>query len=491
MSHAERVRRLEHQPVGRLLWEYSLPAIAATVGSAAHGVINRIFVGQMFDDVGLAAITVTFPFITIMLAVGMTIGIGSNTLISIRLGEKKNEEAEKIVGQALFLFGLFGIGFMAFGLLFQEPLLKLLGTSDRVMPAARQYLTIMVCGAFFHEISFGANSFLRSEGRTHIAMFTTLIMVILNIFFDYLFLIVLRTDVWGAALATVLAQICSTSWVFWHYIFGSTLLRWRLKNIRWNGALAKEVVRLGMPPFIMQVVACFIQILQVRQIAYYGERYGSQHGFEHGGDVALSVFGILFVVWMVTVFPILGINQGAQPIIGYNLGAGKFNRVAKALQLAIYYVLGVTLVFTAVLMIFPEVLLQPFISGKNSEAMLILACWATRIACCCLAAAGVTIVVSGYYQAIGNARMAIVLTLLRQVVVLVPMLLVMPHVVPYMGGLGLDGIWIAIPISDFAAMVISLVLLKRELARLKKQEAKRSGQQCGGEFPLNILTPNP
>ncbi|MDR0327744.1 MAG: polysaccharide biosynthesis C-terminal domain-containing protein, partial [Planctomycetaceae bacterium] len=222
MSHAERVLRLEQAPVGRLLWDYSLPAIAATVGSAAHGVINRIFVAQspVCGDLGIAAITETLPIVTIMMAVGMTIGIGSNTLISIRLGEKKNEEAEKIVGQALFLFGIFSIGFMIFGLLFQEPLLKLFGTSDRVLPHAKQYLTIMVCGAFFHEISFGVNGFLRSEGRPHIAMFTTLIMVILNIVFDYLFLIVLHTDVWGAALATVLAQICSTSWVFWHYISG-------------------------------------------------------------------------------------------------------------------------------------------------------------------------------------------------------------------------------------------------------------------------------
>ena len=460
-DHTERVRRLEQHPVGRLLLEFSLPAIAATVGHAAHGVINRIFVGQTLSEVGIAAITVTLPFVTIMMAVGMTVGIGSNTLISIRLGEKKNEDAEKIVGQALFLFGIISLGFMVFGLLFQEPLLKLLGTSDRVLPSAKQYLTVMVCGAFFHHISFGMNSFLRSEGKPHVAMFTMLIMVVLNIFFDYLFLIVWHTDVWGAALATILAQICSTSWVFWHYISGNTLLRWRLKYIRWNGRLAKEVFAFGMPPFIMQAVACLIQIIQVRQIAYYGELYGYQHGLEHGGDIALGAFGILFVVWMVTVFPILGINQGTQPIIGYNRGAGHFNRVAQTLRLALYSVMGVTLVFTLVLMIFPKVLLSPFISGENGTEMLVLACRATRIACCLLPTAGVTIVMAGYYQAIGNARMATVLTLIRQVIVFVPMLLTMPYF------FGLDGIWMAIPITDFAVLLVTLVLLKREFIRLK------------------------
>jgi putative MATE family efflux protein len=459
MSHTERVRRLEHRPVGRLLWEFSLPAIAATVGTAAHGVINRIFVGQTHEEIGLAAITVTFPIVTIMMAVGMTVGIGSNTLISIRLGEKKSEEAEKIVGQALFLFGIFAIGFLVFGLLFQEQLLKLLRTSDDVLPSAKQYLSIMFCGAFFHMISFGVNGFLRCEGKTHVAMFTMLIMVILNIIFDYLFLIVFKTGIWGAALATMLAQICSTSWVFWHYIYGNTLLRWRLKYIRWDGMLAKEVFTLGLPPFIMQIVACLIQVIQVRQIAYYGEQYGGQNG----GDIALGAFGILFVVWMVTVFPILGINQGAQPIIGYNFGAAHFDRVAKTLRLAIYYVIGITFVFTAILMVFPEVLLHPFTSGKNKEAMLALACRATRIACCMLMAAGVTIVVSGYYQAIGNARMAIVLTLIRQVIVLVPMLLIMPYF------WGLDGIWIAIPITDIVILFVTLALLKKELAKLRKR----------------------
>jgi len=465
MEHSERVRRLEHRPVGRLLWEFSLPAIAATLGSAAHAVVNRIFVGQspICGEIGIAAITVTLPIVTIMMAVGMAVGIGSNTLISIRLGEKKKDEAERIVGQALFLFTIFAVGFIVFGLLFQEWLLKLFGTSDRVLPSAKQYLSIMVCGAFFHMISFGVNSFLRSEGKVHVAMFTMLIMVVLNVIFDYIFLIIFLTDVWGAALATVLSQVCATAWVFWHYMSGRTLLRWRLKYIRWDGKLAKDVFALGMPPFIMQAVTCVIQIIQVRQIAYYGELYGIKHGIEHGGDIALGAFGILFVVWMVTIFPLLGINQGAQPIIGYNYGAGRFDRVAKTLRLKVYYVTAVALACTAILMIFPEVLLYPFVSGDDGETMLFLACRATRIACILLAAGGITIAVSGYYQAVGNARMAIMLTLFRQIGVFVPMLLLMPYF------FGLDGMWISFPVTDFLVLIVTLLLLNRELDRLKSK----------------------
>ena len=461
MDHVERVRRLEHRPVGLLLWEFSLPAIAAALGTAAHAVINRLFVGPILGEGGLAAVTVTLPFVTIMMAVGMAVGIGSNTLISIRLGEKKEEEAERIIGLALLLFVFLAIGFMVFGLLFQEPLLKLFGTSDRVMPFAKQYLTIMVCGAFFHMVSFGVNSFLRCEGKMRVAMFTTLIMVVLNIVFDYLFLVVYRTDIWGAALATVLAQACSTSWVFWHYISGRTLLRWRLKYIRWNGNLAKEVFALGMPPFIMQTVTCLIQIIQVRQIAYYGELYGKERGFEHGGDIAIGAFGVLFVVWLVTIHPILGINQGAQPIIGYNFGAQRIDRVVKTLRLTIYYGTGTAFVFTAVLMAFPDVLLSPFVGGEHRDEMLALACQAARIACMCLAAAAVAIVGAGYFQAVGNARVAIILTLIRQVVIFIPVLLLMPRLA------GLNGVWLAFPVSDLAALVATLVLLALEIPKLK------------------------
>ena len=199
-------------------------------------------------------------------------------------------------------------------------------------------------------------------------------------------------------------------------------------------------------------------------VAYWGNRYYGSNGIENGGDIALGAFGILFVVWMVTLFPVLGIHQGAQPIIGYNFGAGHYDRVAKTLRLAIYYVMGLTLIFTAILMVFPEVLLRPFVSGENSEAMLALACRATRIACFLLVAGSVTVVVSGYYQAIGNARMAIVLTLIRQIGILVPLLVVMPLF------FGLDGMWIALPVTDALALLVTLLLLRRELARLAERQ---------------------
>jgi putative MATE family efflux protein len=465
MNYVEKVRRLETDGIGRLLWEFSLPAIFATVVNALQGVINRIFVGQTLGEVGIAAITVTFPVITIMLAVGMTVGIGSNTLVSIRLGEKKNQEAEEIVGQSLFLFFIFAIGFMLFIFWFAEPLLRLFGTSDRVMPHAKLYLSVMACGAFFHEVSFGVNGFLRGEGKPKTAMATVITMVVLNIFFDWLFLIVFRTDIWGAALATILAQIGSSILVAWHYIYGKTLLRWRWKNIRWHSQHAKEVFILGLPPFLMQAVMCVIQTIQMRQIMYYGNLYGEEHGIANGGDVAIGAFGIVFIVWMFTIFPLIGLNQGAQSIIGYNFGAKLYDRVARTLALTLVSAVIFAVICTGLLFISPRTLLLPFVPAEDGEAMLQLGCRAVQIFMLLFPVGAVVVVMTGYYQSIGAAKIAIVLQLMRQAVVLIPALFFFPMY------FGLDGVWFSIPACDAGTFIPVAFLLWREWKRLHSQLA--------------------
>ncbi len=475
MDHAERTRQLETRPVGRLLWEFSIPAVAATVVNASSAIINRYFVGQTIGEVGITAVTLSMPIMTVMLAMGMMIGIGSNTLISIRLGEKKYDEAERIVGQALFLFIILSIGFMIFGLLFQEPLLRLFGASDRVMPYAKEYVSVIVCGAFLHEMSFGVNGFLRSEGKPRIAMITTLIMALLNIFFDWLFLCVFRTGIWGAGVATILAQACSTGWVFWHYISGNTLLRWRLKYIRWDPVLVSRVFLLGMPPFIMQTLNCVLQIVQMNQLSYYGDLYGKAHGIENGGDLAIGVVGIIFVISLCMFLPILGLNQGMQPIIGYNIGARRYDRVSETLRLAIRCNMIFTFFCAAWVILFPETFLRPFVDPTSSSGteLIALGSHAVRIFMTMLPAAGVVVVTAGYFQSNGMPKRAIMLTLVRQVFLLIPMLLFLPRIMQSCDGFnGLDGVWFAVPISDFLSFLPALILIVMEFTRLHKESRR-------------------
>ncbi|MDR2762617.1 MAG: MATE family efflux transporter [Planctomycetaceae bacterium] len=465
-----KTRQLGERSILALLAEFSIPAIAATLLTASHGIINRIFVGQTLGLDGINAVTITMPLFTLMLAFGMTVGIGSNVLLSIRLGERNNDEAERIIGQSIVLFIIMGVVIMLIGHFAREFLLRLFGASSSVMPYAKEYLSVMVCGFFFHEMSFGVNGFLRGEGKPRIAMITILIAALLNIFFDWLFLVQFRTEIWGAAYATLLAQFFSTCWVVFHYISGNTVLKWRLKYFRVDFSLAKEVFMLGLPPFIMQAVACVLQALQMNQLMFYGERFGQMRGIVKGGEIAVSAFGIVFIVSMFVYLTIIGLNQGVQPIVGYNIGAGKFKRVARTLKLAIICVTIFTLICVLVFFVCPNIILSPFVNKKVAEdvEMLNIAIRAIKIFVSMLPLAGVVIVMTGYFQSNGQSKTAIMLTLIRQVVLFLPLVIILPiFFEQILSGDGLDGIWYAVPVCDFGTFIFAIYLLKRELKRLK------------------------
>jgi putative MATE family efflux protein len=470
-----KTRQLGERSIVALLAEFSIPSIAATLVTASHGVINRIFVGQTLGTEGIAAVTITIPIFTLMLAFGMTIGIGSNTLLSIRLGERRYDEAERIIGQSIVLFLLFGVCFMIFGLLASEPLLRFFGADDAVLPCAKEYLSVMVCGAFFHEMSFAVNGFLRCEGRPRVAMVTIFIAALLNIFFDWLFLIQFRTSIWGAAYATVLSQFFSTCWVAFHYVSGNTILKWRLRYFTINFKLAREVFILGLPPFIMQAVGCLLQALQMNQLMFYGNRYGELHGILNGGHIAVGAFGIVFIVSMCVYLTIIGLNQGVQPIVGYNIGAGKFNRVAGTLKLAIFSVTVFTFGCVFMFFVFPHVILAPFVdvSDAANAEMMRMSIHAVKIFVSMLPLAGIVIVMTGYFQSNGQPKIAIMLTLIRQAVLFIPLLVVLPWIFEgVLGGSGLDGLWYAMPICDAGSFIFAVYLLQKELKRLKTTKRK-------------------
>ncbi|MDR2169526.1 MAG: MATE family efflux transporter [Planctomycetaceae bacterium] len=485
-----KTRHLGERSILLLLAEFSIPSIAATLVTASHGIINRIFVGWTLGADGITAVTITIPIFTLMLAFGMTVGIGSNTLLSIRLGERRYDESERIIGQSIALFAILGVCFMVFGFLAREPLLRFFGADDAVMPYAKEYLSVMVCGAFFHEMSFGVNGFLRGEGKPRLAMATILIAALLNIFFDWLFLIQFRTEIWGAAYATVLAQFFSTCWVAFHYLSGKTVLKWRWEYIRIDWGLSREVFMLGLPPFIMQAVACVLQALQMNQLMFYGNRFGELHGIKEGGHIAVSAFGIVFIVSMCVYLTIIGLNQGVQPIVGYNIGAGKFNRVARTLKVAIICVTIFTFVCAVLFFIFPHFILSSFADQSvpaNAE-MLKLSIYAVKVLVSMLPLAGVVIVMTGYFQSNGQPQIAIMLTLIRQAVLFIPLIIILPYFFEWIGCDGLDGIWYAMPICDIGSFIFTAYLIKREFKRLKLLEKNSKERLNTSEIP-NFIQP--
>lgn len=444
-----RAEELGTGKIGSLLSKFSLPAIVGMVVNSLYNVADRAFVGKGVGSLAIAGITVSFPVMLVLMGFGMLIGLGANSLISIRLGEKKKAEAEQILGNSIVLLIIVSVFLTASGLIFLKPLLDLFGASSSVLPFASSYLKIILIGSIFQHIGFGMNNFIRGEGNPKVAMFTMLIGGILNIILDPLFIFVFKWGIEGAAAATVISQMVSAIWVLSYYFSGKSLLKIHFKNFKLNWNVAKSIFVLGSAPFSMQIAASMVNTLLNKQLSY------------HGGDLALSAMGIVFSIGMLFLMPIFGINQGAQPIIGYNYGARQFNRVKKThlLSSVAATVITTTGFFAAVFL--PEVIIGFFNSGDND--LIELGSHAMRIFLSMFPIVGFQIVTSNYFQAVGKPHQAMLLSLSRQVLLLIPFLFVLP------GIWGLNGVFASGPAADFGASLLAGTLFYFEMKSLQRK----------------------
>lgn len=448
MLHSE---QMASGPIPRLLLKFSLPAIAGTMVYATYNVVNRIYLGYSVGAVGIAATSVAFPIMMILMALGMLVAHGANALISIRLGEKRPEEAEHLLGQAVMLLLLISVGFTAGGLLLLHPLLIAFGATPTILPAAEDYMRIILLGTLTHEISFAMNNFIRGEGNARIAMWTMLLGAGLNLILDPIFIFGCGWGVKGAALGTVLAQTVSAGWVLYYYFGGQSQLKIRWRHLRLRWASVKSIAALGSPPFTMQAAGCLVTALLNNQLR------------DHGGDIAISAMGVIFSCNTVFFMPILGVCMGMQPIIGYNHGAHQYHRVRQCLLLA----LGTATVFCCVGTLFvlglPHAIVALF--GKRDPELVAVGAHGMRICMLMMPVVGFQMVGAQYFQAVGRPRISLFLSMTRQVIVLAPLLLLLPPL------LGLDGVWGACPIADFSAAAVTAFFVVRELRRLQRLAA--------------------
>lgn len=472
---------LEKRSVGRLLLEFSAPSVLAAVVSATYNFVARIFVGQTIGAVGIAALGVSFPFMLLSLAFAMMIGTGASTLIAIRLGEKQNDRAEEVLGQAIFLYFALSAIFLVFGLLYLEPMLRLFGATDTILPYAKSYLSIIIWGTIFSNFSFGVNNFIRSEGKPRIAMVTMLISGVLNLTLDWLFLFVFKTGIWGAAVANLIALATTSLWVVWLYLSGKTVLRWRLRYFRFNRRLAWTIAVFGMVPLVTQGCSAVIQGVQNNLLGYYGAIEGVKEGLSAtaGSDLAISVMATIFPIAMLVLMPILGLSQGMQPIVGYNVGADRPERVHRTLRLSIRSALAICFVCWLAILFFPAAFLVPFVRPDEPtyRQIIALGSHALRITLLMLPLIGVNVIASGYFQAHGRPILSLMLTLLRQLIFLLPSLILLPWLFHRFGVFGgLDGVWGAFPAADFLAFCVAFVFLIREY-RMKKRAVNRQREK--------------
>ncbi len=444
----DRSHSLGEEKISTLLWKFSMPAIIGMVVNAFYNVIDSIFVGRGVGEIGLTAVTIAFPIMIVLMGFGMLVGVGAAAVVSLRMGEKQQQQAEKILGNAFTLSMILSIVFTGSVLLFLDPILILLGAEADVLPYAREFTRIIVLGSPFMYIGFGLNNIVRAEGNPQMAMSTTLISAGLNIVLNPLFIFTFHLGIGGSALATVISQGVSATWVLVYFLRGKSVLRLRKQNFSLDKRIVRSIFEIGMSPFLMQIASSLTTVL----FNYTLLRYS--------GELAVASIGIINRMGMLMLMPIFGISQGLQPIIGYNYGAGNYNRVKKALKMAI----GAATLFSTVgfllIQIFDKQIIMLF---NDNPELILLGSEAMRINLCMLPVIGFQIIGANYFQAVGKAGYAIILSMSRQLLILIPLVLLLPRL------LGLQGVWLASPIADFSAALLTGIFLFRELRKLSQK----------------------
>ncbi|MCY6369114.1 MATE family efflux transporter [Clostridium ganghwense] len=452
-------KELGSAKISTLLWKFSIPAIIGMLVNALYNIIDRIFIGRSVGQIGLAGLAITLPISSIIMAFGMLVGIGASTLVSIKLGEKDKAMAEQILSTSVILDIVISVIISILGLTFINPILKLFGASNASLPYAKEYIVIILVGAVFQNIGFGINNIIRSEGNPKIAMRTMLVGGILNIILDPIFIFVFNLGIKGAAIATVISQTVNTILVMHYFLSknsGSTL-KIKKSTFNLNIKISLEIFSIGLSPFSMQLAAGAVTALYNKGL------------FKYGGDIAVAAMGIIASICMLIFMPIFGINQGVQPILGYNYGAKSYKRVKKALKLGIYSGITIASIGFIVVEFFPEVLISMF--SKNDPALIKLGAHGIRIDLMFLPIVGYQIVGANYFQAIGKAKISIFLSFLRQVIVLIPIIIILPRF------LKLEGLWLSQPLADIAAALVTGYFLYRDIKELNRLEKSKDNKE--------------
>lgn len=437
------------RPVGELLRQYALPSIIAMLASSLYNIVDSIFIGHGVDAMALSGLAVTFPLMNISTAFGAMVGMGSSTLISVKLGQKDYKIAEKILGNAVVMNILMGVVFAAVALMFLDPILYFFGASDASIGYAREYMQIILLGNIFTHMYFGFNALLRAMGHPKMAMKATILTVILNTILDPLFIFdtinlgFVKFDgigwgIRGAAVATVLAQCVSLVWQVRVMSDKRELIHFKRGIYRLKSYIVKEVLTIGLSPCLMNLASCFVVIFINRGLASYG------------GDYAVGAYGIVHKMTFIFVMIVMGFNQGMQPIAGYNYGAKAYDRVTKVLKITIVLATGVTTLAFVIGEFCPEFVARIFTSD---EKMIEMAAVGMRYNCMLFPIVGFQMVTGNFFQSIAQPGKAIFLSLSRQLLFLVPFILIFPHF------WGIDGVWISLPASDLVSSVISACLL--------------------------------
>ena len=449
---APKITELGTQSIRSLLMKYALPGIIAMTASSLYNMVDSIFIGHGVGAMALSGLTVAKPFMDICAAFGTLVGVGASSLVAIKLGEKDYRSANDVLANVILLNVLLGALVMAVGLYWLDPILYAFGASDVTITYAREYMEIILWGNILTHIYYGLNSMLRSIGHPKIAMYATIVAVVTNIILDPIFIFVLDMGVRGAALATMISQLVSVIIELVIFLNPKEVIYfhrgiWRLKR-----DITMRALGIGTAPFLMHMASCFVVIVLNNQLKRYG------------GDMAIATFGITNRFMFFFAMVVMGLNQGMQPIVGYNYGAKLFDRMTRALKLTAMCatcVMGVLWLFG---LIWPEGFIRLF---THDELLIAQSIAPARVMLCTMVMVGFPMVVGNFYTSIGMSGKAIFLSLTRQVIFLIPCILLMPLLFQTLNFTPIWGVWWSLPICDALAAVLAAIVLNRDMRKFR------------------------
>lgn len=449
MDNQKATLELGTKPVGQLLMRYAVPAIIAMTASSLYNMVDSIFIGQGVGAMAISGLAITFPLMNLSTAFGAGVGVGASSLLSVKLGQKDYGAAQNILGNTVMLNIITGISFSIISLLFLEPILMFFGASAQTLPYAKDYMEIILCGNVITHLYFGLNALQRAAGKPQLSMYMTIFTVVLNAILDPIFIWPLGLGIRGAAYATVLSQLFALIWQVVMFSNKAEFIHFKCGIYRLKSQLVKNIIGIGMSPFSMNVCACFVVIIINNSLV------------DHGGDMAVGAYGIINRIAFIFVMITIGVNQGMQPIAGYNYGAMKFDRMMRVLKYAVICGTCVTTVGFIVGQFFPEQCVRLFTSD---ETLISLSVHAMRLTTVSFPIIGFQMVVANFFQSIGKAKVSVFLSLSRQLVFLIPMLLVLPTLY------GVDGVWYSMPVADTISALVTAIIMYLFMRKINKQK---------------------
>lgn len=454
MDNLQATLELGTKPIGRLLWQYALPAIVAMLASSLYNMVDSIFIGQGVGPIAISGLAITFPFMNLTGAFGAAIGVGSSTYLSVKLGQKDYRTAERILGNTLMLNVYVGVALSVVCLLMLDPILRFFGASDATLPYARQYMVIILAGNVVTHTYLGHNAVLRAASKPRQAMNATIFTVVFNTILDPIFIYPwgLGLGISGAAYATILAQILALCYQARLLGDKRQLIHFSRGTYKLQSQIIKNIIAIGVSPFAMNVCSCIIVIFINNQLVSYG------------GDLAVGAYGISNKILFVFTMFVLGLNQGMQPIAGYNFGAQRFDRLMRVVKLTMLSATAVVTVGWCFAMFLPQLCVRLF----TTDATLIgIAANALRITGCMFPIVGYQMVTTNFFQCIGKVKVSIFLSLSRQLIFLLPMLWLLPHFFQ------LNGVWFSMPTSDLLASIVTAWVMVRYMRMFKRQQQEK------------------